>query len=120
VNWAIFRSVLRALIPVAPNLCHVSLQTGTKHYLPRTGKSKPTTRRLRRTCLGLTCPIFTTLEDVLFGEVEKKKASLMNIIGALCIYAAICKKEGRPLNFPRSKAAWECYSVAADGNLIAE
>lgn len=44
----------------------------------------------------------------------------MNVIGALCVYAAICKKEGRPLKFPGSKAAWECYAVASDANLIAE
>ncbi|KAB2600174.1 hypothetical protein D8674_010445 [Pyrus ussuriensis x Pyrus communis] len=67
---------------------------------------------------------YYTLEDILFEEVEKKKEgltwsvhqpnnifgfspySLMNMIVALC--------------FPGSKAAWECYAVASDANLIAE
>lgn len=46
--------------------------------------------------------------------------SLMNLIGTLCVYAAICKHEGVPLRFPGSKAAWECYSTASDADLIAE
>nr|POE44974.1 3-oxo-delta(4,5)-steroid 5-beta-reductase [Quercus suber] len=37
-----------------------------------------------------------------------------------CVYAAICKHEGVALKFPGVKAAWECYSVAADADLIAE
>ena len=44
----------------------------------------------------------------------------MNILGTLCIYAAICKHEGIPLKFPGSKAAWDCYSDASDADLIAE
>jgi Delta4-3-oxosteroid 5beta-reductase len=46
--------------------------------------------------------------------------SMMNVIGTLCVYAAICKHEGLPLRFPGSKGAWECYSSASDANLIAE
>ena len=44
----------------------------------------------------------------------------MNIVGTLCVYAAICKHEGKPLLFPGSKTAWECYSEASDADLIAE
>jgi len=46
--------------------------------------------------------------------------SMMNLIGTLCVYAAICKHEGLPLRFPGSKGAWECYSTTSDANLIAE
>ena len=46
--------------------------------------------------------------------------SLMNIIGTLCVYTAICKHEGVALKFPSAKAAWECYSVASVADLIAE
>ena len=46
--------------------------------------------------------------------------SLMNIIGTLCVYTAICKHEGVALKFPGAKAAWECYSVASVADLIAE
>ncbi|GAB2293827.1 3-oxo-Delta(4,5)-steroid 5-beta-reductase [Dionaea muscipula] len=44
----------------------------------------------------------------------------MNIIGGLCVYAAICKHEGVPLKFPGCKAAWDGYSAASDADLIAE
>lgn len=80
---------------------------------------------------------YYTLEDILFEEVKKKEGltwsihrpnlifgfspySMMNIIGIMCVYAAICKHEGKPLKFPGSKAAWECYSSASDADLIAE
>ncbi|KAF3967850.1 hypothetical protein CMV_008200 [Castanea mollissima] len=44
----------------------------------------------------------------------------MNIIGTLCVYAAICKHEGFPLKFSRNKESWEYYYVASDADLIAE
>ncbi|KAK2660171.1 hypothetical protein Ddye_006704 [Dipteronia dyeriana] len=44
----------------------------------------------------------------------------MNIMGTLCVYAAICKHEGLSLKFPGTKGAWECYSIASDADLIAE
>ncbi|GAV65936.1 hypothetical protein CFOL_v3_09448 [Cephalotus follicularis] len=141
VNGAMFRNVLRAVIPNAPNLRHICLQTGGKHYLgpfELFGKIQahdpPFTEDLPR----LDAPNFYyTLEDVLFEEVEQKEDvswsvhrpgaiwgfspySLMNIIGTLCVYAAICKHEGKPMLFPGSKAAWECYSIASDADLIAE
>lgn len=141
VNGAMLRNVLRALIPNAPNLRHVSLQTGCKHYLgpfELIGKIEshepPFTEDLPR----LDAPNFYyTQEDILFEETQKKEGltfsihrpqvifgfspySLMNLIGTLCVYAAICKHEGVPLRFPGSKAAWECYSAVSDADLIAE
>ncbi|XP_062108999.1 3-oxo-Delta(4,5)-steroid 5-beta-reductase [Humulus lupulus] len=141
VNGAMFRNVLQVLIPNAPNLSHICLQTGLKHYIgPFEAHGNiefhepPFTEDMPR----LKVPNFYyTLEDVLYEEVEKKESlswsvhrpsvifgfspySLMNLIGTLCVYAAICKHEGRPLRFPGSKAAWECYSMASDADLIAE
>ncbi|KAL5559140.1 hypothetical protein UlMin_035351 [Ulmus minor] len=140
-NGAMFRNLLRAVIPNAPNLRHICLQTGTKHYVgpfESIGKIEahdpPFTEDLPR----LDVPNFYyTLEDILFEEVEKKEGltwsvhrpnhifgfspySLMNVIGTLCVYAAICKHEGRPLKFPGVKEAWERYAVASDADLIAE
>ncbi|XP_062020202.1 LOW QUALITY PROTEIN: 3-oxo-Delta(4,5)-steroid 5-beta-reductase-like [Rosa rugosa] len=140
-NSAMLRNVLRVVIPAAPNLRHISLQTGTKHYVgpfETLGKIQahdpPFTEELPR----LDVPNFYyTLEDILFEEANKKEGltwsvhrpnhifgfspySLMNIIGALCAYASICKHEGRPLLFPGSKEAWEYYAVASDADLIAE
>ncbi|GLT40168.1 hypothetical protein SLA2020_143220 [Shorea laevis] len=140
-NGAMLRNVLRAVIPNAPNLRHICLQTGTKHYIgpfELVGKIEshdpPFTEDLPR----LNAPNFYyAQEDVLFEEAEKKEGltwsvhrpdviwgfspySMMNMIGTLCVYAAICKHEGKPLLFPGSKAAWECYSNASDADLIAE
>ncbi|KAI9118231.1 hypothetical protein K1719_010563 [Acacia pycnantha] len=141
VNGGMLRNVFRAVIPNAPNLRHICLQTGTKHYVSAFefyGKTQihdtPFTEDLPR----LNAPNFYyTQEDILFEEANKKQGlswsvhrpqvifglspySLMNLIGTLCVYAAICKHEGVPLKFPGSKAAWECYSVASDADLIAE
>ncbi|GLT93560.1 hypothetical protein SLE2022_113490 [Rubroshorea leprosula] len=140
-NGAMLRNVLRSVVPNAPNLQHVCLQTGAKHYrgpFELFGKIQshdpPFTEDLPR----LNVPNFYyTQEDILFEEGERKEGltwsvhrpsmiwgfspySLMNIIGTLCVYAAICKHEGIPLLFPGSKAAWECYSISSDADLIAE
>ncbi|XP_012571628.1 3-oxo-Delta(4,5)-steroid 5-beta-reductase-like [Cicer arietinum] len=141
VNGAMLRNVLRAVIPNAPNLRHVSLQTGGKHYVgpfDLIGKvnshEPPFTEDLPR----LDAPNFYyTQEDILFEETGKKEGlkwsihrpevifgfspySSMNIIGSLCVYAAICKHEGVPLRFPGTKEVWEDYYVVSDADLIAE
>ncbi|XWS21267.1 hypothetical protein CRYUN_Cryun30bG0041100 [Craigia yunnanensis] len=141
INGSMLRNVLRSVIPNAPNLRHICLQTGAKHYVgpfELFGKIQshdpPFTEDLPR----LNAPNFYyTQEDILFEETEKKEGltwsvhrptnifgfspySLMNVVGTLCVYAAICKHEGEPLLFPGSKAAWECYSDASDADLIAE
>ncbi|XP_012445317.1 3-oxo-Delta(4,5)-steroid 5-beta-reductase [Gossypium raimondii] len=141
INGSMLRNVLRSVIPNAPNLRHICLQTGVKHYLgpfELLGKiqlhDSPFTEDLPR----LNAPNFYYhQEDILFEEIEKKEGltwsvhrpavifgfspySLMNLIGSLCVYAAICKHEGKPLHFPGSKATWNCYFEASDADLIAE
>lgn len=80
---------------------------------------------------------YYTQEDILLEEVQKKEGltwsvhrpavifgfspySLMNIVGSLCAYAAICKHEGMPLRFPGSRATWDGFWDASDAELIAE
>ncbi|KAE8668131.1 3-oxo-Delta(4,5)-steroid 5-beta-reductase [Hibiscus syriacus] len=46
--------------------------------------------------------------------------SSMNIVHSLCVYAAICKNEGKPLRFPGNRPAWDGYWDASDADLIAE
>jgi len=140
-NGTMLRNVLRAVVPHAPNLRHVCLQTGTKHYIGpfknlETTKyhDPPFTEDMPR--LGVE-NFYYALEDVLFEEIKKKESvtwsvhrpntifgfspySLMNIVGTLCVYAAICKHEGSKLIFPGSKKAWEGFSTASDADLIAE
>ncbi|ONI33464.1 hypothetical protein PRUPE_1G426100 [Prunus persica] len=140
-NGAMFRNVLNSVIPNAPNLRHVCLQTGAKHYVgpfEAFGKIQPHEPPFTEDLPRLDYPNFYyTMEDLLFAEMEKKEDltwsvhrpdaifgfspySMMNIVGTLCVYAAICKHERVPLKFPGSKAAWNCYSVASDADLIAE
>ncbi|KAI5563787.1 hypothetical protein BDE02_14G014500 [Populus trichocarpa] len=141
INGLMFRNVLQAVIPNAPNLRHVCLQTGGKQYVgpfELYGKIEahdpPFTEDLPR----LNAPNFYyTLEDVMFEEVAKKEGvtwsvhrpdvifgfspySLMNLIVTISVYAAICKHEGAPLIFRGTKEAWNGYAIASDADLIAE
>ncbi|XP_031132259.1 3-oxo-Delta(4,5)-steroid 5-beta-reductase-like [Ipomoea triloba] len=140
VNGKMLRNVLNAVIPNSPDLKHICLQTGHKHYVGsfeyfgKFAHDTPYTEDLPR----LETPNFYyVLEDLLFDEVKKKEGltwsvhrpgtihgfspySMMNMVGTLCVYAAICKHEGAPLRFPGVKAAWDEYSVCSDADLIAE
>ncbi|NP_001311571.1 3-oxo-Delta(4,5)-steroid 5-beta-reductase-like [Nicotiana tabacum] len=141
INGKMFQNVVSVVIPNCPNLRHICLQTGRKHYLgpfELYGKLVAHDSPFHEDLPRLDAPNFYyTLEDVLFKEVEKKEGltwsvhrpgvifgfspySLMNIVGTLCVYAAICKHEGLPLKFPGVKAAWDGYSDCSDADLIAE
>ncbi|KAH0988406.1 hypothetical protein GBA52_015583 [Prunus armeniaca] len=131
-NAAMIRNVLRVVITNAPNLCHVCLQTGTKHYFglyESFGKLEPQEPPCLEDLPRLNAPNFYyVLDDVLFEEVGKKEElnitwsvhrpgaifgfspnSLVNIVAMLSVYASICKHEKNPLRFPGSKEAWNCY-----------
>lgn len=141
VNGSMLRNVLQALIPNAPNLRHVCLQTGANHYkgpfeslVKAQAHDPPHTEGMAR----LDGPNFYyTLEDILVQEISKKDGltwsihrprvifgfspySLMNMVGTLCTYAAICKYEGVPLMFPGGRVAWESYTAVSDAELVAE
>ncbi|KAL2456180.1 Delta(4)-3-oxosteroid 5-beta-reductase [Abeliophyllum distichum] len=141
VNGEMFKNVLHTIIPNCPNLKHICLQTGRKHYLgpfELMGKLVAHDPPFHEDLPRLNVPNFYyTLEDILFEEVKKKKGltwsihrpgnifgfspySMMNVVCTLCVYAAICKHEGVPLKFPGSKAAWNGYSDCSDADLIAE
>ncbi|KAG6406639.1 hypothetical protein SASPL_134245 [Salvia splendens] len=140
-NGKMLRNVLSVVIPNCPNLKHICLLTGRKHYVGpferlwnTQAHDPPLTEDLPR----LDCPNFYyTLEDILFEEVGKKAGltwsvhrpgiifgfspySMMNLVGTLSVYAAICKHEGSVLWFPGCKAAWDGYSDCSDADLIAE
>ncbi|KAL7119081.1 hypothetical protein ACP275_02G041100 [Erythranthe tilingii] len=140
-NGEMLKNVLDVVIPNSPDLKHICLQTGRKHYIgpfESYGKIRthdpPYTEDLPRLNY---INFYYTLEDILFAEVEKKEgltwsvhrpgnifgcspSSMMNLVGTLCVYAAICKHEGSVLKFPGSKIAWEGYSDCSDADLIAE
>lgn len=141
VNAKMLSNALNAVISNAPNLQHICLQTGRKHYLgpiESIGKFKPHEPPFHEDLPRLNVPNFYyELEDVLFQETSQKEGltwsvhrpgvifgfspySFSNIIGSLCVYAAICKHEGELLKFPGSRAAWEGYWGASDADLVAE
>ncbi|KAL0352119.1 UNVERIFIED_CONTAM: (S)-8-oxocitronellyl enol synthase CYC2 [Sesamum calycinum] len=136
-----FQNVLDAVLPNSPNLTHICVQTGHKHYIgpfEAFGKVKPHETPFVEDVPRLDAPNFYyTLEDVALDACKKKPGltwsvhrpavifgfsphSMMNILDSLCVYAAICKHEKVPLKFPGTKAAWNCYFVASDADLIAE
>ncbi|GJV17727.1 3-oxo-delta(4,5)-steroid 5-beta-reductase-like protein [Tanacetum coccineum] len=143
INGQMLRNVLNAVIPNAPNLQHVCLQTGRKHYMGpfemwsdanNVSHDPPFYEDLPRL---KSHNFYYTLEDIIFKEVAKREGltwsihrpglifgfspySMMNILGSLCVYAAICKYEGEPLRFPGTKEVWNSYSDASDADLIAE
>ncbi|CAK9180137.1 unnamed protein product [Ilex paraguariensis] len=141
VNGAMLRNVLETLIPNAPNLSHVCLQTGSKHYtgpFELSGKIQPPDPPFTEDMPRLNVQNFYYVqEDILFEQMSKKEGitwsvhrpdaifgfspvSKMNIICTLCVYATICKHEHKPLKFPGTKTAWNCYYNSSDANLIAE
>lgn len=141
VNGQMLRNVLDAVIPNSVGLQHISLQTGRNHYVGPPELSdeieihdQPYHEELPR----LNGPNFYyTQEDILADMVAKHERlsysvhrpgiifgfspySMSNMIGSLCVYAAICKQEGVPFRFPGGKHAWEGFSDASDADLIAE
>ncbi|KAL9451121.1 hypothetical protein AB3S75_012799 [Citrus x aurantiifolia] len=142
INGAMLHNVLRSVIPNAPNLRHICLQTGGKYYmgpLEFIGKipshDPPFTEHLPSLNISL---FYYTLEDILFEEVDKREGStwsvhrtfrifgflpssvLMNIIATLCVCAAICNHEGVPLLFYGTIDTWEGFQQVSDAELIAE
>jgi nucleoside-diphosphate-sugar epimerase len=142
-NSAMLRSVLAAVVPNCPRLRHVCLQTGTKHYMGppasfgrrTTAHDPPYTEDMPR----LDWPNFYyDQEDVLLDAVAAgagavtwsvhrpslvfgfSPRSAMNVVCSLCVYAAICRKDGVPLQWPGSLGAWEGFSNASDADLVAE
>ncbi|XP_059652979.1 3-oxo-Delta(4,5)-steroid 5-beta-reductase-like [Cornus florida] len=140
-NGQMLRNVLNAVIPNSPNLQHICLQTGRKHYIgpfELWGKAQIHDPPFHEDLPRLDVPNFYhTLEDIMWEEVGKREGltwsvhrpsiifgfspySLINLVGSLCVYAAICKQEGAPFRFPGNRAGWEEYSDASDADLIAE
>ena len=66
---------------------------------------------LRPTCVPV--PATATI----FGLSPR---SARNVVASLCVYAAICRKEGLMLRWPGPRVAWEGFSDASDAELVAE
>ncbi|KAF0897002.1 hypothetical protein E2562_031306 [Oryza meyeriana var. granulata] len=141
-NSGMLRNVLSVVVPNCPALVHVSLQTGSKHYI---GPPESIGKFAIETPFSEDMPrldypnFYYDQEDVLFDAVSRGRdgavswsvhrpslifgfspRSAMNVVCTLCVYAAICRKERSKLRWPGSLGAWEGFSNASDADLIAE
>ncbi|WCJ17892.1 (S)-8-oxocitronellyl enol synthase [Euphorbia peplus] len=141
INGCMLRNVLKAVIPNAEHLQHISIVTGIKQYcgpFELFGKMKPHECPWHEDLPRLDAiNFYHTLEDILFYEASKKEtlkwsihrpgvifgfspSSLINIVSTLCVYATICKHQGLPLIFPGNRETWEGYWFVSDADLVAE
>ncbi|KAA0031816.1 hypothetical protein IC582_027621 [Cucumis melo] len=144
-NRAMLANALDAILPSAPALRHVSLQTGVKHYASLT--------RLAAGCGGreevVYCEdspraesgnnFYYVLEDLLRERLScgrrmvawsvlrpglilgSSNRTFFNFMGSLCVYGAICKKLKMPFVFGGTAACWEeVYIDGSDARLTAE
>ncbi|KAL2930059.1 3-oxo-Delta(4 5)-steroid 5-beta-reductase [Bienertia sinuspersici] len=139
-NGRMLRNVLDAVIPNAPNLQHICLQTGQKYALPvpdSLSEIQHEPQFVEDFPREAITNCYYSMEDILCEQVQRKENltwsihrpavmfgfspySTRNIVGSLCVYATICKHEGKPLKFPGSRATWDGFSDAADADLVAE
>ncbi|KAK8581033.1 hypothetical protein V6N12_071279 [Hibiscus sabdariffa] len=77
INGAMLRNVLCSVVPNAPKLRHICLQTGSKHYVgpfELLGEIQPHDSPFTEDLPRLnTCNFYYTQEDILFEEIEKKE-----------------------------------------------
>ncbi|KAL3530880.1 hypothetical protein ACH5RR_010202 [Cinchona calisaya] len=138
-NKVMMSNVLNAILARAKELKHVSLQTGTKHYI---SLQEPFNAREVR-YYDEQCPRASTghnfyyvLEDLLHERLDGKipwsihrpgfilgcsHRTLYNLIGSLCVYGMICKKLKLPFVFGGTRECWEEMCIdASDARLVAE
>ncbi|KAG6493027.1 hypothetical protein ZIOFF_048000 [Zingiber officinale] len=108
VNVTMLRNILAAVVPSVPNLRHVCLQTGRKHYLgplEALGKVPAHEPPFNEDLPRLPVPNFYyDQEDVLFDELSKREGGMT----------------WGPLRWPGSQITWDGFSDASDADLIAE
>ncbi len=137
VNGAMVRNLLEAVDP-CPNLEHVALVTGLKHYLgpfEAYGQAKPETP-FREDQPRLPFENFYyTQEDILFEAAARRRftwsvhrphtvigwaiGNAMNMGTTLAVYGTICRETGRPFVFPGSLEQYEAVTDVTDARILA-
>ncbi|KAI4303154.1 hypothetical protein MLD38_038818 [Melastoma candidum] len=142
VNTAMLRNVLDVLRSApSSKLTHVTLQTGTKHYMgpifdpAHPGVPVPPETPFLEDTPRLPYPNFYyALEDVVASYtpsvtysvhrssiiVGSSSRSYYNTLLTLAVYASICKYEGRPFRYFGSKYTWEHFCDMSDARVLAE
>ncbi|XP_016455976.1 3-oxo-Delta(4,5)-steroid 5-beta-reductase-like [Nicotiana tabacum] len=138
-NKSMMNNALNAILPRAKALKHISLQTGTKHYV-----SLQNTCSTKQVCYyDEQCPradseynFYYELEDLLKVKLTGKIAwsvhrpgliigsshsAAFNFMGSLCVYGTICKHLNLPFVFGGKKECWEEMWVdGSDARLVAQ
>lgn len=138
-NRSMMANALNAVLPKAKALRHVSLQTGTKHYVslqdPCFTQCGYYDEQSPRPCVANN--FYFALEDLLQETLPRfdiswsihrpglimgsSRRTLYNFIGSICVYGAICKYLSLPFVFGGTKECWEeMYIDASDARLVAE
>lgn len=141
LNTLMFRNILDSVIPNAPSLKHVGLQTGIKYYWGNMAEMDSTNQ-------PHDCPFYEdlprlkqdnfyyNLEDLVYHTAAATRitwsihrpalifgfspCSMMNTVSTLCVYAAICKHENKPLLYTGTQTSFTCLWDAVDSDLLAE
>ncbi|KAF8402665.1 hypothetical protein HHK36_010754 [Tetracentron sinense] len=138
-NKAMISNALNAILPRAKALKHVSLQTGTKHYVALRGpfvdnKVRYYDEESPRVSTGYN--FYYTLEDLLKEKLTGKvvwsvnrpglilgssQRTLFNFMGSLCVYGTICRHLNLPFVFGGTRECWEEVVIdGSDARLVAE
>ncbi|CAJ2640275.1 unnamed protein product [Trifolium pratense] len=139
-NKAMMSNALDSLLSNAKNLKHVSLQTGTKHYVslqaPFDEQKKLYYYKEEFPRMSSGTNFYYALEDLLIEKLNGKVywsvhrpgllfgnsiRSFYNFMGSLCVYGSICKKLKIPFVFGGTKECWEePYIDGSDARLVAD
>ncbi|KAG4974829.1 hypothetical protein JHK87_031650 [Glycine soja] len=140
-NKAMMCNALNTMLSVAKNLKHVSLQTGTKHYIslhPPFDEEKLQFYYYHEEFprMSKSLNFYYALEDLLMEKLSGKVSwsvhrpgllfgssvrSFYNFMGSLCVYGAICKHLRLPFVFGGTRKCWEeSYIDGSDARLVAD
>ncbi|KAF7833768.1 3-oxo-Delta(4,5)-steroid 5-beta-reductase [Senna tora] len=145
-NKTMMSNALNSILTIAKNLKHVSLQTGTKHYVslqPPFHHDDDEEKRLHfyyheefPRITSKTPSFYYALEDLLMEKLNGKVSwsvhrpglllgisnrSFYNFIGSLCVYGTFCKHLKVPFVFGGTRKCWEeAYIDGSDARLVAE
>ncbi|GER28074.1 NAD(P)-binding Rossmann-fold superfamily protein [Striga asiatica] len=142
-NRAMLANALDSILP-SKRLRHVSLQTGTKHYVsiaagPTGGEDEARrySEESPRVVSTETSNFYYALEDLLRERLMGRNVgwsvhrpglilgcssrTLFNFIGSVCVYGAVCKYLNLPFVFRGTRKCWEEMHVdMSDARLVAE
>ncbi|XP_061368733.1 (S)-8-oxocitronellyl enol synthase CYC2 [Gastrolobium bilobum] len=138
-NRTMMSNALDSMLSVAKNLKHVSLQTGTKHYVSLQAtfdEEKVHYYHEEFPRMSKAPNFYYALEDLLMEKLNGKVSwsvhrpglllgcsvrSFYNFMGSLCVYGAICKHLKLPFVFGGTRKCWEeSYIDGSDARLVAD